>query len=150
MEKYEDVLTYKLDVGSNMSLDYILEIKPNYITTSNKFYINSNKETVSEDINLKYFNNLKENKISVDTYKDSSIFDVKLNDKINNSNIIMIKNNKLSNKKIDNYEYEYNNTFKNSIKTVDSSAKVEPFFVDRKPYTQLSDHYGLSVEIEYI
>lgn len=30
------------------------------------------------------------------------------------------------------------------------SSKVEEFFVKNQPFTQLSDHYGLSLEIEYI
>ena len=37
---------------------------------------------------------------------------------------------------------------KSKLKIVYSTIQIEKFHVVRKPYTQLSDHYGLSVELQ--
>lgn len=38
---------------------------------------------------------------------------------------------------------------KDKLKIILSSNKIEEFFVKNQPFTQLSDHYGLSIELEY-
>lgn len=35
------------------------------------------------------------------------------------------------------------------LRVIDGSAKVEKFFVNDKGFTQMSDHYGCSVTLEY-
>ncbi len=36
------------------------------------------------------------------------------------------------------------------LKLNSQSLKVEPFLIDNKPYQQLSDHLGLTFELEYL
>jgi hypothetical protein len=36
------------------------------------------------------------------------------------------------------------------LKIMSQSIKVEPFLIDNKPYQQLSDHLGLTFELEYL
>ena len=45
----------------------------------------------------------------------------------------------------------YSNLFMHlHLNILTTTAKVEPFHIENKPYQTLSDHLGLSVEIEYI
>jgi len=36
------------------------------------------------------------------------------------------------------------------LKVIESSPTIEQFLIDDRPYTQLSDHFGLSMELDYI
>lgn len=103
----DKVLTFPCDVGTCLSLDYIIEISPD----PTLFGLKSEEVTTSE-------------KVEDNSYEDFI--------KSNNRNFLSDKVKKKS-EFIVNY----------------SSSKVEKFLIKRKPYTQLSDHYGLSVELEY-
>ena len=92
--KGDKVLTLPCDVGSQMSLDYIIQIIP--------------------ELN------------KVRRYSGIEKFHIKKTER-----------------------RSLNNT---SLKIDYDSAKLEKFHIKQKPYTQLSDHYGLSVELslEYL
>lgn len=36
------------------------------------------------------------------------------------------------------------------LRIVSGSTRVQKFFIKGKPYTQLSDHYGISIDLEYV
>jgi hypothetical protein len=103
----DKVLTCPCDVGTCLSLDYILEIIPDI-----KLFKKSKEKNV---------------KLSVENYENQ----------FEPSNEVYFKNN------------NYNNFSKSKLRVNHTSSKIEKFLIKRKPYTQLSDHYGLSVELEY-
>lgn len=121
LKHYDQVLTAKEDVGSFQTLDYLFEIKLN----------TANNRTAGEMVSI----NISDTNINTEL---SESFKTSFNDF--NSEIPSrpakspSNTGELSERKLHlNYE----------------SCEVENFLVQDRPYQQLSDHFGLSVNIEY-
>jgi len=48
------------------------------------------------------------------------------------------------------HSHNENHKFRHILKPLEGSTKVEPFFVDNKLVTQISDHYAIRSELEVI
>jgi hypothetical protein len=128
-EEAEVILTIPHDVGCRLSLDYIFELRP-FV----KGLIRNDKQSQIEKTNTK------ETEITDEITNTRQNLDVQKSiTQINDSMLI-----------INNKQNETIYTNKKEVKIVYDTIKIEKFFVKRKPYTQLSDHYGVSVELEYI
>ena len=150
LKHYDQVLTAKEDVASFQTLDYMFEIKLDTRENSN-----INKEGNSNNTT---FDCLKD-------YSDMPMIEENKNEGTGAENHLEVKlvvreenynkerlnhskyNNNLLNKNQPEKEDQKN---KNKKLVVDyTTAEVEYFLVSDKPYQQLSDHFGLSVCLNY-
>lgn len=125
-------MTAKEDVGSFQTLDYIFELKfrKNELLASkdDSITLESNKKILSSTNKLTRKNSANKGDDSDNNYQD--LTDVVLNVRENPAK-------KFLNKKKHQMFIDYN------------SAQVESFLVSDKPYQQLSDHFGLSVDLKF-
>jgi hypothetical protein len=129
LKHYDRVLTAKEDMGSFQTLDYMFEIT---LRKDSKVKI-SKAPIRSTDI-------LKTGKSDFISSSMSNSISEKIILNIKDDNGIIIKTD----------EKENNGNKPSKTLTVDhSSSAVEHFLINDKPYQQLSDHFGLSVNIKY-
>ena len=122
LKHYDQVLTAKEDVGCFQTLDYLFEIHLDQGKNQTTGEITS--ENVSETHNC-----TKLNESLKTSFKDFNSEIIQSKTKNNASQTELLSVRKL------NINYE--------------SCEVENFLVEGRPYQQLSDHFGLSVNLEY-
>lgn len=71
--------------------------------------------------------------------------------KVTIENVITVEDERLDYLSLDHmYElHVLNKDDRSKVSIMPNTTKVEEFFVKNQPFTQLSDHYGLSIELEY-
>ncbi len=121
--EHDQVLTGKEDYNSFQALDYIWEIIPDF---SLPIYNKNIIPDVEKEINGNIDNNIENN---IDNNEDNNIFD---------------DNEKLLNKEINNNKSSLRKLF-----VCYDTPKIEEFLIKNRPYQQLSDHFGVSVELAY-
>ncbi len=135
LKHYDQVLTAKEDYGAFQTLDYIFELT----------CLNKNKPNKKEDKDSNSLHSSNASNHSSPREADV-IINIKCEDNTNKESSINSNN---SNNNVPNIGNVLGNN-KNKLTVDYSSSAVEYFLVTEKPYQQLSDHFGLSVELLYI
>jgi hypothetical protein len=130
LPEYDQVLTAKEEIGSRQTLDYIFEIKPNL----HSYLFNGNGGAGNSRTSSGSHNNKKDVVLFVRDERK-----IKLIENNNNEKEIILPTNGLSTE----------NGISGYLEVDYTTAKVESFLIKNKPYQQLSDHFGLSVELKY-
>jgi hypothetical protein len=138
LKHYDQVLTAKEDVGSFQTLDYIFEIS----VIKDKEVIKHIKEEVKE---IRERDRLSQSRLS--ELEKHVILEI--NNEANNK----FESSILSNKETSQKEKMQNGNLENmqdcKLEVEYSTSEVEYFLISNKPYQQLSDHFGLSVNLKY-
>ena len=154
LKHYDQVLTAKEDVGAFQTLDYIFEMKfkRSQINESTKLLAKSNKISVKDETiqitDVKISENRRSFKTTGDDFNKNFS---KLSPKVLTTTQSQVNNIELENGKSSsrNLSIASSSTNKRPKLVVDySSPQVEYFLISEKPYQQLSDHFGLSVDVK--
>jgi endonuclease/exonuclease/phosphatase family metal-dependent hydrolase len=146
LKHYDRVLTAKEDVGSMQTLDYMFEIK---VVKGNESFIMRNthldKQNEYKESNLETQNNLEERLINKNNLKDSVLSISESQKQEENHTIMEIVDAVQSKNKLPSFMLR--NVSQKLVVDYDS-PRVEHFLISGKPYQQLSDHFGLSLDLK--
>lgn len=135
MKYYDNCLTAKQDIGSFQTLDYIFELK---------FIKDEEYSTNKNDNN---YNNLNQEENETKSLKNKNTENSESYIEINKKNI-RNKNTK-TNLNYNKKKLINNGENKRELYLDHNSAQVENFLISFKPYQQLSDHFGLSINLRF-
>jgi hypothetical protein len=140
------VLYNKEDINCKQTLDYIFEIT---VDRDNLIRRNSmkNLNTCSKDISLNVNNQMSNRELAISSNRDAVL---QISEK-KNSYLQIGRNSNSSkmNNSMSNCDQSHQHKGKRKLNVDSKSSRVEYFLVSEKPYQQLSDHFGLSVDIVY-